>query len=137
MNKEELIKEAIEARKTSYSPYSDFKVGAALCTRGGRVIRGSNIENASYGLSNCAERTAIFKAVSEGFRDFEAIAIIGGTEDGDETEGYAYPCGACRQVMREFCIPETFKVIVARSVTDYKEYTLKELFPDSFGPDNL
>lgn len=137
MKNEELIREAFEARRGSYAPYSGFRVGAALINRDGRIVRGCNIENASYGLSNCAERTAVFKAVSEGLRDFEAIAIVGGSEEGDETSGYAYPCGACRQVLREFTIPETFKIIVARSVTDYKEYTLAELLPYSFGPENL
>lgn len=137
MKNEDLIKEAFEARRASYAPYSGFRVGAALYNKDGKIIRGCNVENASYGLSNCAERTAIFKAVSEGLRDFEAIAIVGGTEEVEETAGYAYPCGACRQVMREFVIPETFKIIVARSVTDYKEYTLAELLPHSFGPDNL
>ncbi|HCM91876.1 MAG TPA: cytidine deaminase [Lachnospiraceae bacterium] len=137
MKNEDLIKEAFEARRASYAPYSGFRVGAALINRDGRVVRGCNVENASYGLSNCAERTAVFKAVSEGLRDFEAIAIVGGTEEGDETLGFAYPCGACRQVLREFTIPETFKVIIARSVNDYEEYTLKELLPHSFGPDNL
>ncbi len=137
MKNEELIREAFEARRASYAPYSGFRVGAALYNKDGRVIRGCNVENASYGLSNCAERTAIFKAVSEGLRDFEAIAIVGGIEEGDETSGFAYPCGACRQVLREFTIPETFKVIIARSEKDYVEYTLDQLLPNSFGPDNM
>ena len=137
MNNEELIKAALEARRSSYSPYSGYKVGAALYNKDGRIIKGCNVENTSYGLSNCAERTAVFKAVSEGLRDFEAIAIVGGKEEGDDTGDYAYPCGACRQVLREFCLPETFKVIVARSVSDYKEHTLSELLPESFGPENL
>ena len=137
MDNAELIRAAFEARRSSYAPYSDYKVGAALYTKEGRIIKGCNIENSSYGLSNCAERTAIFKAVSEGFRDFEAIAIVGGSSEGSETGDYAYPCGACRQVMREFCVPELFKVIVARSETDYKEYTLAELLPHSFRPESL
>ena len=137
MKNEELIMEAFEARRASYAPYSGFKVGAALLNKDGRVVKGCNVENASYGLSNCAERTALFKAVSEGLRDFEAIAIVGGTEEGDKVSGFAYPCGACRQVMREFAIPETFRVIIARSVTDYEEYMLEEILPHSFGPDNL
>ena len=137
MNEAELIRAAFEARRSSYSPYSGYKVGAALYTRGGKIIKGCNIENSSYGLCNCAERTAIFKAVSEGLRDFEAIAIVGGINEGNETNDYAYPCGACRQVMREFCIPDIFKIIVARSETDYKVYTLSELFPESFGPESL
>lgn len=137
MKNEELIREAFEARRASYAPYSGYRVGAALYNKDGKVTRGCNIENASYGLSNCAERTAVFKAVSQGLRDFEAIAIVGGSEEGDETSDYAYPCGACRQVLREFTIPDTFRVIVARSVNDYKEYTLEELLPHSFGPENL
>lgn len=137
MNNKELINAAFKARRSAYAPYSEYRVGAALYTRGGRMIEGCNIENSSYGLCNCAERTAFFKAVSEGFMNFEAIAIVGGKGDGNTTEDYAYPCGACRQVMREFCIPETFKVIVARSEDDYKEFTLSELLPNSFGPDSL
>ncbi len=137
MNNEELIREAFAARRSSYSPYSGYKVGAALYNKDGRIVRGCNVENASYGLCNCAERTAVFKAISEGLQDFEAIAIAGGSEEGDSVSDYAYPCGACRQVLREFVVPETFKVIVARSETDYKEFTLAELLPDSFGPNNL
>ncbi len=135
MDTKDLIKEALNARNESYAPYSRFRVGAALLCLDGSVIKGCNIENSSYGLSNCAERTAIFKAVSEGRRGFEAIAIAGGMKD--EPGDYAYPCGACRQVMREFCSPEYFRVIVAKSINDYREYTLKELLPESFGPDSL
>ena len=137
MNNSELIKAAFKARRSAYAPYSGYRVGASLYTRGGRIVEGCNIENSSYGLCNCAERTAFFKAVSEGLQNFEAIVIAGGKGDGDKTDDYAYPCGACRQVMREFCIPELFKVIVARSEDDYKEFTLDGLFPNSFGPDSL
>ena len=136
MDVKELIREAFEARKNAYTPYSKFNVGAALLTKDGRVYRGCNIENSSYGATNCAERTAFFKAVSEGERSFAAIAIVGGYSDGSKI-GYAFPCGICRQVMREFTDPTAFKVIVAVSEDEYKEYTLEELLPESFGPDNL
>ncbi|MDE7232201.1 MAG: cytidine deaminase [Lachnospiraceae bacterium] len=132
----ELIRKAIEARRRSYSPYSQYQVGAALLAGDGQIITGCNIENAAYGPSNCAERTAFFKAVSEGIRDFKAIAIVG-SPAGEEITQYAYPCGVCRQVMREFCEPENFQVIVAKSETDYRVAVLAELFPESFGPDNL
>lgn len=137
MDNKKLIRSAFEARKSAYAPYSGYKVGAALYLKDGSITVGCNIENSSYGLSVCAERTAFFKAISEGKQDFTAIAIVGGTGDLNSTEDYAYPCGACRQVMREFCIPELFKVIVARSEDDYKEFTLSELLPNSFGPDSI
>ena len=127
-----LIKQALAARLNSYSPYSGFRVGAALLSADGRIFTGCNVENASYGATNCAERTAAFKAVSEGERRFCAIAIVGGT---DEKMGIADPCGVCRQVLREFSVPEDFTVIVARSVDEYNKYTLAELLPHSFGPD--
>ena len=134
---EQLIENAIEARKMAYTPYSNYKVGAALLSSENKIIKGCNIENAAYGPTNCAERTAFFKAVSEGVKKFSAIAIVGGLEnETDLFSGYAFPCGVCRQVMREFCDIE-FEIVVARSVTDYKVYTLGELLPESFGPDNL
>lgn len=134
---EQLIENAIEARKMAYTPYSKYKVGAALLSSDNKIIKGCNIENAAYGPTNCAERTAFFKAVSEGVKEFSAIAIVGGLEnETDLFSGYAFPCGVCRQVMREFCDSE-FEIVVARSVTDYKVYTLGELLPESFGPDNL
>ena len=134
---EQLIENAIEARKMAYTPYSKYKVGAALLSSDNKIIKGCNIENAAYGPTNCAERTAFFKAVSEGVKEFSAIAIVGGVEnETDLFSGYAFPCGVCRQVMREFCDSE-FEIVVARSVTDYKVYTLGELLPESFGPDNL
>lgn len=134
---EQLIENAIEARKMAYTPYSNYKVGAALLSSENKIIKGCNIENAAYGPTNCAERTAFFKAVSEGVKEFSAIAIVGGLEnETDLFSGYAFPCGVCRQVMREFCDSE-FEIVVARSVTDYKVYTLGELLPESFGPDNL
>ena len=138
MNEEEiqnLILNAFEGRTKSYCPYSGYAVGAAILTSSGEIYRGCNVENSSYGLSNCAERTAIFKAVSKGKKEFEAIAIVGGADE--EPGDYAYPCGACRQVMREFCSPENFRILVARRVEDYKEYTLAQLLPDSFGPDSI
>lgn len=132
----ELVGKALEARRKSYSPYSHYQVGAALLTGDGQIVTGCNIENAAYGPSNCAERTAFFKAVSEGIRDFKAIAIVGSPAGGKITQ-YAYPCGVCRQVMREFCEPESFQVIVAKSETEYRVDALAELIPESFGPDNL
>lgn len=130
-----LIEKAIAAREYSYSPYSHYMVGAALLTKAGEMITGCNIENAAYGPTNCAERTAFFKAVSEGKRDFTAIAIVGGLS-GQELD-YAAPCGVCRQVMMEFCNPEEFLILVARSKEDYKLFTLKELLPEGFGAANL
>ncbi len=137
MENEELIRTAMEARKQAYAPYSKYRVGAALLTKNGEVIGGCNIENASYGATNCAERTAFFKAVSEGKKNFAAIAIIGGDEETDETAEFAYPCGICRQVMREFCDQDTFRVLVAKSETDYEEVFLAQLLPKSFGPEHL
>lgn len=134
-----LINQALEARQAAYAPYSHFKVGACLLTEDEEVILGCNIENASYGATNCAERTAIFKAVSEQKRNFQAIAIVGGNENDDpyHLSTFAFPCGICRQVMREFCNPDSFKIIIAKSTEDYQEYLLKELLPNSFGPEFL
>ena len=132
---EKLIDTAIEQLKFSYTPYSNFKVGAALLTKSGKIYTGCNIENASYTPTNCAERTAFFKAVSEGVRDFQAICIVGG-KDGKLTE-YTAPCGVCRQVMMEFCNPKTFQIILATDLEHYDIYTLKELLPLGFGPGNL
>lgn len=132
---EKLIDTAIEQLKFSYTPYSNFKVGAALLTKSGKIYTGCNIENASYTPTNCAERTAFFKAVSEGVRDFQAICIVGG-KDGKLTE-YIAPCGVCRQVMMEFCNPKTFQIILAVDKERYEIYTLEELMPLGFGPLNL
>ncbi len=132
----DLISKAMEARLIAYAPYSHYQVGASLLTRDGKIFHGCNVENASYGVSNCAERTAFFKAVSEGYREFRAIAIVGSPE-GHLIDQFAFPCGVCRQVMMEFCDPERFLVIVAKSETDYKVYALKELLPEGFGPGNL
>lgn len=136
MDRDLLIDEAIKARNNSYCPYSEYSVGAALLCSDGKIVTGSNIENASYGGTVCAERTAIFKAVSEGLYDFKAIAISGGRK-GNKSDDYAFPCGICRQVMREFTNPKEFVVIVAKDLDDYKEFYLEELLPNSFGPDNL
>lgn len=132
---EEMIELAIEQLKYAYTPYSGFKVGAALLTKGGKLYTGCNIENAAYSPTNCAERTAFFKAVSEGEREFAAICIVGG-KDGVLTE-YAAPCGVCRQVMMEFCDPGSFQIILATGKEQYEIFTLKELLPRGFGPGNL
>ena len=131
----QLIQEAIAAMQYSYSPYSHFRVGAALLAKSGKIYRGCNIENAAYTPTNCAERTAFFKAVSEGELKFEAICIVGGKNG--KLEEYAPPCGVCRQVMMEFCDPETFQIILATDEIHYTELTLKELLPLGFGPGNL
>ncbi|MBR3811456.1 MAG: cytidine deaminase [Agathobacter sp.] len=137
MNKyEKLVACAFEARNHAYAPYSKFKVGAALLCVDGSIFTGCNVENASYSATNCAERTAFFQAVSEGKKEFEAIAIVGGHADEKEMKLCA-PCGVCRQVMREFCNPKNFEIILATSCKEYKVFTLEELFPMSFGPDNL
>ena len=132
---EQLIELAIKQLEFSYTPYSGFKVGAALLAENGEIYTGCNIENAAYTPCNCAERTAFFKAVSEGVRTFRAICVVGGKE-GILTE-YAAPCGVCRQVMMEFCNPDTFQIILATSKEKYDIYTLKELLPIGFGPGNL
>ena len=132
---EKLIDTAIEQLKFSYTPYSNFKVGAALLAKNGEIFTGCNIENASYTPTNCAERTAFFKAVSEGVREFRAICIVGG-KDGKLTE-YTAPCGVCRQVMMEFCDPKTIQIILAVDKERYEIYTLEELMPLGFGPLNL
>ncbi|MCM1190624.1 MAG: cytidine deaminase [bacterium] len=133
--RDELIRRALEARADAYVPYSGYSVGAALMTQDGEIYTGCNVENASYGASNCAERTAFFKAVSEGKRRFRAIAVTGGLK-GQQPQDYAYPCGICRQVMREFCADD-FRIIVAKSAADYKEYRLDELLPSGFGGESI
>lgn len=133
--KKELIKQAIAAMQTAYTPYSHFRVGAALLAASGKVYSGGNIENAAYTPTNCAERTAFFKAVSEGEREFVAICVVGG-KDGVLTD-YTAPCGVCRQVMMEFCRPEGFSILLAVDENHYREYTLKELLPVGFGAKNL
>lgn len=135
MTDQELIRRALLARERAYTPYSHFQVGAALLTRTGTVYPGCNIENAAYTPTNCAERTAFFSAVAQGERDFAAIAIVGGPQGG--VLDYTAPCGVCRQVMMEFCVPDTFRILVARSPEDYRVFTLRELMPQSFGPADL
>ena len=136
MDRSELIRLALEARKRAYTPYSHFKVGAALLTKEGKVYQGCNIENAAYTPSNCAERTAFFKAISEGDYNFAAIAIVGGAEDAKELELCA-PCGVCRQIMMEFCDYNEFEIILAKNPEEYKVMSLEELLPMGFGPANL
>lgn len=125
-----LIENAVKARKNSYCRYSGFAVGAALLCSDGTIYTGANIENISYSLTNCAERTAIFKAVSEGRKDFTAIAVAGAVKDGDPLEEICFPCGACLQVMSEFCGPD-FKVILAQK-GEPVEYRLSDLMPNVF-----
>ncbi len=127
--KKTLCDKAKEARNNAYTPYSGFKVGAALLCDDGSIYTGCNIENSSYSPTVCAERVAIFKAVSDGKRDFLAIAVCG-SPDGELTQEFCYPCGVCRQVLSEFC-DKDFKIYVV-SKNDVKEYTLSELLPYSF-----
>ncbi len=135
MTDQELFACAMRARENSYSPYSHFMVGAALLCADGKVFTGCNIENAAYTPTICAERTAIFKAVSEGNRAFTAIAICGSPE-GDLVQ-IAPPCGVCRQVMMEFCDPESFRILLGTGPLDIREYLLKDLLPQGFGPADL
>ena len=130
-----LVQAALDARRNAYVPYSHYAVGAALLTEEGEIFHGCNVENASYGATNCAERTAFFRAVSQGKRKFRAIAIAGGME-GEKPVEYAYPCGICRQVMREFC-KDDFIIIVAKSVEDFQEYRLEEILPFGFGGESI
>lgn len=130
-----LIRAAIEGMEKAYTPYSHFQVGAALLTKDQKIYTGCNIENASFTPTNCAERTAFFKAISEGEKNFAAIAVVGG-KNGILTD-YTPPCGVCRQVMREFVDPKSFLVIVAKSEDDYLLYFLEELLPLGFGPENI
>ncbi|QFJ56179.1 cytidine deaminase [Pseudobutyrivibrio xylanivorans] len=144
----ELIKLALEAREMAYAPYSHHKVGAAIESADGRVFKGCNIENAGYTPTNCAERTAVFKAVSEGVKNFKRIAIVGGM-DNLTALPYCAPCGVCRQVLREFTDPKAFEILLAEvdNVTDLgkldesqvhiKVVTLAEMLPLGFGPENL
>ena len=134
MENKALVKAAFAAMEKAYAPYSGFKVGAALLTREGRVFTGCNIENAAYSPSVCAERTAFFKAVSEGYTDFVKIAVCGG-KDGRPSD-YFYPCGVCRQVMAEFCEAD-FEIITAKSEDDFTVGTLGEMLPFAFTPEKL
>lgn len=132
----ELWQMALDARKRAYTPYSHFKVGAALLTADGKVYQGCNIENAAYTPTNCAERTAFFKAVAEGERSFTAIAVVGAPE-GQEADQFCPPCGVCRQVMEEFCDPAAFRIILADPEHGTVSYRLNEILPYGFGPANL
>lgn len=129
MTREELIRKALEVRENAYVPYSHFKVGAALLAASGKVYTGCNVESASYGGTNCAERTALFKAVSEGEKEYKAIAVVG------DPATYTFPCGICRQVLVEF--GTDLEVIVARTENDYQVFTLDQLLPHSFTPKDL
>lgn len=136
MDEKKLIELAYHARESAYAPYSGFRVGAALLAKSGKIYLGCNIENAAYGPSNCAERTAFFKAVSEGERTFDAIGIVGGKgeERGDQM---CSPCGVCRQVMMEFCRPDEFRIILEDGRGGFNTFLLEELLPLGFGPKNL
>ena len=131
-----LVEKAYEAQGFAYTPYSNFNVGAALLGTNGKIYLGCNIENAAYTPTNCAERTAFFKAISEGQREFLAIAIVGNKSDVENGE-FCAPCGVCRQVIAEFCDPKTFKIYLARNKNDFKEYSLEELLPLGFTGKNL
>jgi cytidine deaminase len=134
MDKETLVKLACDAMMKAYAPYSNYFVGAALLTDDGKVYTGCNIENSSYSPTNCAERTAFFKAVSEGERNFSAIAVVGGPSG--DIKGFAAPCGVCRQVMSEFCDKDKFEIILFDG-KEIKSFLLRELLPLSFGADDL
>ena len=135
ISNEKLVELALEARNRSYAPYSHFMVGAALLTNAGKVYQGCNIENASFSPTVCAERTAFFKAISEGDREFVKIAVVGSPEG--EVDRYAAPCGVCRQVMTEFCDPETFEIIFGKKKKKYEVHLLKEILPYGFGMGDL
>ena len=136
MNDRELIRIAFEAREKAYTPYSHFRVGAALLCADGTVYGGCNIENAAFSPTNCAERTAFFKAVYDGHRDFRKIVVVGKSEDSSEYD-YCAPCGVCRQVMAEFCDPEEFEIVLARSEEDFLTFRLKDLLPLGFTKESL
>ena len=127
MNKNELVSLALSARENSYSPYSGFKVGAALLTKNGKVYKGCNIENGAFSPTNCAERTAVFTAIADGEKEFVAIAVVGGA---DEIKNFCPPCGVCRQVLSEFC-KEDFEIHLFNG-EEIKTFTLGELLPESF-----
>ena len=133
MTDRELIQCAIEARKMSYSPYSNFRVGAALVGKSGKIYKGCNVENAAYSPSNCAERTALFKAVSEGEQEFTSIAIVGGM--GETIADFCAPCGVCRQVLAEFCGPD-FRVVLG-TPDNPQAFAFKDILPYGFGKKDL
>ncbi len=130
MNNSDLIKIALDIRSKAYCPYSGFAVGAALLCNDGSVYTGCNIENSAFSPTVCAERTAFFKAISDGKKDFVKIAVVGGNAE-KEPDNYCPPCGVCRQVMKEFCSAD-FEIIIAKNTDEYKTKTLAELLPESF-----
>jgi len=134
MDYKTLANEAIKAQKMSYAPYSKFNVGAAILTKNGKIYQGCNIESAAYSPTCCAERTALVKAVSEGEREFAAIAVVGSAENSEPE--YCYPCGVCRQFLKEFS-PDDMPVIIVKSEDDFKVHKFSEILPYSFGPADL
>lgn len=136
MDNRKLIMEAKEARKKAYAPYSSHKVGAALLTKSGKVYHGCNIENAAFTPTVCAERTAFFKAIYDGEREFDRIAVVGSIDD-ELVDRLCAPCGVCRQVMMEFCDPNDFRIVMANGKDTCVEILLKDLLPYGFGPNNL
>jgi cytidine deaminase len=136
MDSKQLLMEAKKAREKAYAPYSHHKVGAALLTKSGKVYHGCNIENAGFSPTVCAERTAFFKAVYDGEREFSKIAVVGAIDD-DKVDNLCAPCGVCRQVMMEFCDPESFVIVMANGEDKIVEILLKDLLPYGFGPNNL
>ena len=133
MTDRELLQCAIEARENAYAPYSGFRVGAALVGKSGKIYKGCNVENAAYSPTNCAERTAIFKAVSEGEREFDSIAIVGGM--GETIADFCAPCGVCRQVLAEFCGPD-FRVVLG-TPDNPQVFAFKDILPYGFGKNDL
>ena len=131
-SEKELIRRAVAAAQNAYAPYSGFRVGAALLAEDGTVFTGCNIENAAFSPTCCAERVAVFKAVSQGMHRFTAIAVVG-SPNGEEPRDYTAPCGVCRQVLQEFCDPQTFRIIMAKNENDYRTLCLAELLPHGFG----
>lgn len=136
MDSMQLLAEAKKARLKAYTPYSAHKVGAALLTKSGRVYHGCNIENAGFSPTVCAERTAFFRAIYDGEREFEKIAVVGAVDD-EKVDVMCAPCGVCRQVMMEFCDPNTFSIVMANGEGKNVETLLKDLLPFGFGPNNL
>ena len=136
MDDRRLVELAFEAREHAYAPYSHWTVGTALLCADGSIYQGCNIENAAYSPSHCAERTAFVRALYDGQRDFEAIAVVGGPE-GCDAPDFCAPCGVCRQVMMEFCDPATFRIVMGRTGAEPKVALFGELFPEGFGPANL
>jgi cytidine deaminase (EC 3.5.4.5) len=131
MEYKELIRAALDAREKAYVPYSEFKVGAAILMEDGKIYSGCNIENASFGATNCAERTAIFKAVSEGAKQIQVVAVVG------DLNSFTYPCGICRQVIVEFAADENIEIILAKNEEEYIVHKLKDILPGAFTKKDL